>query len=396
MGIVSHILPPSPSGQAMVLYRLLEGVPRERYFLISREDYGGTKDASSASEKLCGRYYLLTPPRAIRSTGIPGISGAVASLNARIAVRHRARQIADIARREGCGVLVGCTGDMYDLPATALAARWAGVPFVPYIFDDYIHHWTGTSRRIAARLEPVALRTARAVIVPNEHTQKEYERRCGIRGTIVRNPCPMPDLEELDRAERTFDPCAVHIVYTGAVYHANSDAFRNLIAAIPKLAPAKILLHIFTAQSVADLERHGICGPMVTHHPHIHQSEVPRVLRHADILFLPLAFRSPIQEVIRTSAPGKMGEYLSVRRPILVHAPGDSFVSWYFRANRCGIVVDREDPGILAGAINRLLEDETLRGEVTGNARQAAERDYRVAHARKVFHELMNSVAAAL
>jgi hypothetical protein len=51
---------------------------------------------------------------------------------------------------------------------------------------------------------------------------------------------------------------------------------------------------------------------MVVRHPHIPQSRVAAILRQADVLFLPLAFRSPIQEVIRTSAPGKMGEYLAV------------------------------------------------------------------------------------
>ena len=39
--IVSHVLPPSPSGQAVVLYRLLEGMPPDRYCLISRERYEG-------------------------------------------------------------------------------------------------------------------------------------------------------------------------------------------------------------------------------------------------------------------------------------------------------------------------------------------------------------------
>lgn len=394
-GVVSHVLPPSPSGQAVVLYRLLAETSPERYFLISREDYSGAKDASSASEKLAGRYFRLVPSRVAHLFGIRGVSRAVDPLIARIAVRDRARQIAYIARRERCRVLVGCTGDLYDLPATALAAKWAGLPFVPYIFDDYIHQWTGTGKGISARLEPAAFRAARAVIVPNERTQEEYERRYGVRGTIVRNPCPMSELKALDRSMRTFDSGAVNIVYTGAVYHANSDAFRNLTAAIARLAPRRVLLHIYTAQSVADLEGHGIRGPAVVHHPHIHQSEVPGVLRHADILFLPLAFRSPIGEVIRTSAPGKMGEYLSVRRPVLVHAPGDSYVSWYFRANRCGIVVDEEDSGTLAAAIGRLLEDESLREEISGNARQAAERDYRVEQARKVFLELMNSVAVA-
>jgi glycosyltransferase involved in cell wall biosynthesis len=134
---------------------------------------------------------------------------------------------------------------------------------------------------------------------------------------------------------------------------------------------------------------------MVIRHPHIPQSEVPAVLRQADILFLPLAFRSPIPEVIRTSAPGKTGEYLSVRRPILVHAPGDSFVSWYFRDNRCGIVVDEEDPGALASAIARILDDETLRSEVSTHARRAAERDYGIEHAREAFLGLMESVVGA-
>jgi len=379
----------------VVLYRLLSDIPADRYFLISRENYSDAKGAPSASEKLPGGYHRLTPPRRFRPTRIPGFAFAVESLNARIAVRSRARQIADIARREGCGLLIGCTGDLYDLPATALAARWAGLPFVPYIFDDYVYQWTGPDRRIAARLEPGAIRGAKAVIVPNEHTLAEYAKRYGVRGTIVRNPCPLPDLSGLDRAKRAFDPGSFHIVYAGAVYHANSDAFRRLISAIPRLEPARILLHIYTAQSPAELERYGIRGPMVIRHPHIPQGEIPAVLRQADILFLPLAFRSPIPEVIRTSAPGKTGEYLSVGRPILVHAPGDSFVSWYFRENRCGIVVDEEDPGALAGAIARILEDETLRSEVSMHARRAAERDYGIEHAREAFLGLMESVVGA-
>ncbi len=54
-GIVSHVLPPSSSGQAVVLYRLLAGIDPERYFLVSREDYGAPGVNGSASEKLPGR-----------------------------------------------------------------------------------------------------------------------------------------------------------------------------------------------------------------------------------------------------------------------------------------------------------------------------------------------------
>ncbi|MBI5574851.1 MAG: glycosyltransferase [Deltaproteobacteria bacterium] len=394
IAIVSHVLPPSPSGQAVALYRLLSGMPREKYVLISREDYEGDRGEDSASVKLSARYYRLPPPYRLR---IPGIAASRAAeyLNAGIAIRSRARQIAELVRREECGILIGCTGDLYDLPAAALAGRRTGLPFVPWIFDDYVYQWTGISGRIASRWEPVAIRDACALIVPNEHAQKEYERRYGIHGTIVRNPCHIPDLACLDGEERVFERGAAHIVYAGAVYHAQRDAFLNLIAAIPKLVPNRVLLHIFTAQSAAELEAQGIAGPMVVRHPHIPHSEVAAILRQADILFLPLAFRSPIQEVIRTSAPGKMGEYLSVGRPILAHVPADSFVSWYFRENGCGLVADRDDSELLASSIDQLLTDRQLGIELGIRARSAAERDFEEETVRAVFFEAIGSFTNA-
>ena len=389
MGIVSHVLPPSPSGQAVALCRLLSGITPERYFLVSREDYRNPDGRGTACEKLPCNYHRLSPTFRLAPAGIPGFAFAAEFLNAKIAVRGRARQIAEIARREKCGLLVGCTGDLYDLPATALAARSEGIPFVPYIFDDYVHQWTGSARRIAARLEPAALRSARAVIVPNEFARNEYAQRCGAPGVILRNPCVLPDLRQLDGEKRVFRPGEIHIVYTGAVYHAQADAFRNLVSAASRLHGAKIRLHIYTAQSDAELENQGIAGPMVTRHPHVPQSEVASILRQADILFLPLAFDSPIREVIRTSAPGKPGEYLAVGRPILLHAPEDSFLSWYFRANKCGMVADRKDPQDLAASIERLLADRDLRDSFSAAARTAAERDFALQRVRRSFETLL-------
>ena len=386
IGVVSHVLPPSPSGQAMVLYRLLAETPPERYSLISMEDYGGGEDVSSASGKLSGMYHRLLPPFVIRSSGIPGVSGAVDSLNAKIAVRSRARQIAEIARRERCGVLVGCTGNLYDLPATALAARWAGVPFVPYIFDDYINQWTGTSRRIAARLEPAALRAVRAVIVPNEHTQTEYERRCGVRGTIVRNPCPMPDLAALgpgrarcsppvESTSSTPGPSTTPTTTRSATSSPRSGS------SVERRDPAP--LH---GPDRGGVGRTGIAGPMVVHHPHIPPAEVPAVLRQADILFLPAGFRLADPRGDPDVGAREDGGVPVRRRPILVHAPGDSFVSWYFRENRCGIVVDRKtrtcSPLRSAGS----SRTEIFVQDWAARARAAAERDFEVGAVRNPFH----------
>jgi glycosyltransferase involved in cell wall biosynthesis len=115
------------------------------------------------------------------------------------------------------------------------------------------------------------------------------------------------------------------------------------------------------------------------------------VQQQADILFLGLAFDSPIPEVIRTSAPGKMGEYLGSGRPILVHAPPDSFLSWYFKKEEWGMVVDQKDATVLGRGIERLLEDGRLRKRLVQNALSCARRDFSL---RKARNELLRVLQA--
>lgn len=388
--IVSHILPPSPSGQAMVLFRLLEGMPADRYCLISREDGAGA-GAVAASERLPGRCHRLKPSFQLSAPGRLNLPSLVLPLNAALGIHDRAKQIAAIAARERCGLIVGCTGDLFDLPAACLAARRAGIPFVPYLFDDYVHQWTGPSRSLARRLEPALFRRSRGAIVPNEFLQAEYARRYGASPALIRNPCPMPDLDALDRAGPADGDGGTRLVYTGAVYRAHYDAFRNLAAALRILGRPDMKLHVFTAQTEAELAQAGIRGPGIVLHPHIPQSEVPQVLRRADILFLPLAFRSPIPEVVRTSAPGKTGEYLASGRAILVHAPADSFLSWYFRANGCGAIADRDDPADLAAAIRGLAADGALRARLGAEGRKIAERDFDVDKIKVAFLKVLGA-----
>jgi glycosyltransferase involved in cell wall biosynthesis len=390
VGVVSHILPPSPSGQAVVLYRLLSGFPPHRYCLISREECREVRNGDG-SFRLGGRVHHLAPVHQLPVVGSFRLPVLSVPVNAAMGIGQRARQIARIVREEGCRMLIGCTGDLYDLPAACLASRWAKVPFVPYLFDDYTYQWTGVSRSVSKRLEPMILRRSRGAIVPNEYMREEYARRHGIQCAVVRNPCPLPDLDILDRSPRIFHEGSVDIVYTGAVYHANCDAIRNLLAAIGTLGRTDVRLHLYTAQTREEIGRMGIAGPAVVHHPHIPPHEVPAVLRQASLLFLPLGFDTPIPEVIRTSAPGKTGEYLSVGKPILVHAPGDSFVSWYFRENRCGVVADRSDPDLLSSSLERLLSDPELREDLGSRARFAAERDFDVVAVRGRFEEALGA-----
>jgi glycosyltransferase involved in cell wall biosynthesis len=413
--IVSHILPPSPSGQAVVLYRLLQDIPAEDYSLLSVENYEQV-EGNRASHKLPATYYRLRrnvplgahyvrPP--FKTTNrVNYLLGRVYSKVASylvlakwgvalvIETYRRARQIYQILSQDPARMLMATTGEPFDLPGAYLAARWLHIPFVPYLFDDYAYQWTGLLRRFSSPIERFVLKRATQIIVTNEFTAKEYSRRYGVKSTVIHNLCPIPELVPRDR--EWLSSKTINIVYMGSIYHAHFDAFRNLIAALASLnrpdRNERICLHVFTNQPQAFIAQEGVCGEDVIYHEHVSQEEVPLRLQQADFLFLPLAFQSAIPEVLRTASPGKMGEYLASGRPILVHAPADTFVSDYFRQHECGLVVDQNDAALLAQALHELINDKALQIKMAQNARQQAQADFALERVRRQFVNFVDSL----
>lgn len=396
--IVSHVLPPSSSGQAIVLYRLLKDLDPESYCLISQKDYTSEAYGEGYTSKLMGRYYKIYPEPKTRdpfqfSQGLLYPLGVMLRLfnvlMAFLGIFLRGVQIARILRQEKCSAVVACTADLVNLPASYLASRLAGASYYPYIFDYYSYQWTEpTSRSFAELFEPLVLHGATGIIVPNEHLERELKRRYSVRSTVIHNPCDQA--EGVGEVPWPAEDDEVKIVYTGAVYYVHYDAFRNLVSAIERLGSRNVRLHIYTGEPHNLLESEGIRGPVV-YHDHVDLSEALNIQKLADVLFLPLAFHSSNPQIVNTSSPGKMGEYLASGRPILVHAPVESFVSWYFRENGCGMVVDENDRGTLAKAILEIVENESVRREMVSKAIQCAREDFSLDAVRARFFRLLDA-----
>ena len=386
--LVSHVLPPSWSGQAVVLHRLLRALDPHSYCLISRQNYDPQGYRGDTYSRLEARYYCLRPRFGIgmlRKFGLSAVGNWLRTY-------QRARQIFRIVKKERSEAVVACTGDLYDLPAAFLASRRAGLRYYIYLFDDYFYQWPGAlERSFAQRWERILIKEANGVVVPNEFLWQEYRCRHGIEPVVIHNPCEALGNEGEEEVPWPTHPREIKIVYTGAVYHAHYDAFHNLIAAIPKLRGPEVKLHLYTAQEPAELERERIKGAVV-YHPHLSLTQIGEVQRRADILFLPLAFVSAIPEAIKTSAPGKMGEYLSSGRPILVHAPADSFLTWYFKKFECGVVVEQNNPAALTQAIQELLRNVALRETLAKNALDCARRDFSPGKAGTEFLRLFQPI----
>ncbi|MCX6056762.1 MAG: glycosyltransferase, partial [Chloroflexi bacterium] len=150
-------------------------------------------------------------------------------------------------------------------------------------------------------------------------------------------------------------------------------------------------LHIFSAQTYEQLESQGIKGEKLFVHSHESYDEILKLQHNAGILFLPLAIESTITEVIRTSAPGKLGEYLASGTPVLAHVPADSFVAYYFKKYRCGFLADQNDPKRLAVEIKKLIDDPVVQTEIIQNAYRQAMLDFSPDHARDQLKKLLQN-----
>jgi glycosyltransferase involved in cell wall biosynthesis len=393
--LISKVLPPSETAHAAIIQRLLRDIDPANYCLLSSTDYGSEYSGPDYTDRLDGKFYHLPEPYQLIHGYRFGLNRIRERLNLLLAIADRARIIRRIIKQEQCDAVVVCTGgrEVFDFPAGYLAAKLSGARFYAYLLDQYSHmvrFVMGNS--FLRRFEPWVMKDATAVIVPNEFMRDEVKGLYGVDSVIIRNTCDVTAYEP-SMELRPPDTAEVRIVYTGSVGPAHFDAFRNLVTAINLLQRTDVRLHLYTANTRLE-EANVLDVPAVVVHEHEPVGAMPDIHKQADVLFLPLAFDSNYRDIVRTAAPGKICEYLSARRPVLVHAPADSFIAWYFREHDCGVVADIDDPIELAHALERIITDPELRKRISERAWYRAQSDFDLPRAQARFASVLGLTTA--
>ena len=107
--LLSHILPPSPSGQSVVLYRILSGIRPENYYLISRESYLQANHSSDNIFYLKAPYYALSPEPQVYRPNRLGLWRIRNLINIFISVIWRTVNILKVTRENPIEVLIACS-----------------------------------------------------------------------------------------------------------------------------------------------------------------------------------------------------------------------------------------------------------------------------------------------
>jgi glycosyltransferase involved in cell wall biosynthesis len=376
--LISHVLPPFPSGQAVMLYRIFSCINERNYYLIhTRSPLLTGRNNVNDEFRLLGDHHYIAAEPVFNVPVFFVVSWIVKAINFFVKFLVRSKNILNIVRRETetCAIVV-CTGDAVDILAGYCVSRICSVPFYAYIFDDYLYQFIGSERLVVKLISPFIFKHSAGIIGPNEFICEEYQRRYGVPTVLVRNPCDKTELKKEPYEKISQLKNKIKIVYTGDVYLANYGCFRNLIQAMKLLRDYPFELHIFTPRLPEKLASEGVEGEKIFIHPSLPYVEALEQQRMGDILFLPLEFESPIPEIIRTSAPGKLGEYLASGVPVLAHVPANSFVADYLGKHECGLVASENDPSKLKDCLLKLATAERFCRTIVHNARQRALQDF--------------------
>jgi glycosyltransferase involved in cell wall biosynthesis len=339
-------------------------LPAHHYFLGNGRRYSAL-DASTlatASSRGLGR-----ADRGLVSRLVHPIFEDVGALRK---VREVTRSAVRTIKDEEPDIVLAVSGDPIFLVGAARAARATGKPLYVHLFDLFAgNRYSPPKRLLARRHERDILTSARRVFVPNEAMAAYYSDRLGISPVVIPNGTTIPSYDPGHAVRQVTRPST--ILYTGAVYWAQRDSVQNLMVALRQLPGVK-----FEARTSASKRELALAG---LHADHLaasfsSQEAAVKAQRSADILFLPLAFRTSAPDVIRTAFPAKAAEYLVSGTPILVHAPPDAYISQYARRKNWGYVVDTPDPNALAAAIRMLLDDTDLRRSLVTHAFEEARR----------------------
>lgn len=237
----------------------------------------------------------------------------------------------------------------------------------------------------------ILLKKADVCLSISDAMSDEYRKRYDRAFTAFHNPIETDSWLKYSKKSYGLNNGYITILYSGRIGIGIKDSLIEAAKAIDGLVKKghNIKLHIQTPLTNESLLRQMLGFECVVINPFASYEELPKLFSDADILLLANDFSDEGAEFLRYSMPTKASEYMISGTPILVYAPENAAVSAFFKMNKCGYCITRQDISEISDGILYMINNEGYRSQIGQNARTLAEARFSADIVRKEFQGLL-------
>jgi glycosyltransferase involved in cell wall biosynthesis len=277
-----------------------------------------------------------------------------------LTVRRMVREVKRIAREMRAERILTLFPDDYHLYIGYRCSKDVGIPLYTWFHNTYLDAKQGYRRILAHWLQPAVFRHSRLNMVMSDGMLDYMSRRYpGVRFATLQHGFSIPQVDPDAIAQSVRLPISnpVKFCYSGNLNRSCEDATRRIVASLAS-RPA-FELHVYSPTPREYWDRLGVDLSRV--HFHASTSSLDgfaKILQSYDVLLLPLGITGSLPAAeYQTIFPTRTIPLLTSGRPILAHAPSDSFLARFLRERDCAFVADRADQQHLLAVIDGMLEN---------------------------------------
>lgn len=282
--------------------------------------------------------------------------------------------IETVIREEQIDYVIGVYPDAFYCSAACRAAKKSGVPFSSYFHNTFVENAAIKDPK-AAELQAEIFHQSEFVFVMSEGMQQFYQEKYQLPRVVplvhTFNEYPAAANEKLPGAGRH----QYRLVAIGNFNESNMEATIRLAKAVG--ADPRFSLSLFTRVPKLLLQKRGLDMRNVEHKGFVGFDQVHSALQDYDIAVLTHGFSGGYGDIeYRTIFPTRTIPLLLSGKPILVHAPANSFLSDFVRDRQCAELVDQPNEQAIINGLERMIGSQSYQQELVTAARRAARQFY--------------------
>ena len=278
------------------------------------------------------------------------------------------------------------------LTAAAFAQEW-GLPLHLIVHDDWprIAQLPQFMRRWLDRRFCQVYRQAASRLCVSPFMVEEYERRYGVRGTLL-YPSRAVDAPKFtlppERLSGTVRPLV--FAFGGSVNTVGH--VRTLCQLADVLQPIGAQLHLYGPINETDIKRMGLLRANVQLRGLLPAQEfISRMRSEVDVLFLPMSFAPEDRANMSLCFPSKLTDYTAAGLSIFIYGPEySSAVRWARENPGIAMIATTEDSAHLAETVRQIAGDAANRNALGARALEVGESYFSGEAARNILYAALS------